>query len=64
MEICSNPLIKIADLAVVVKAVKGFNKDIIVGVDNTFLSPYIIVNDQGSMTLTLMEQSLVFSEAA
>ena len=43
LEVCTNPKLMIADLQSITKAVKAFNKDIIIGVDNTFLSPWIIV---------------------
>jgi cystathionine gamma-synthase len=43
LEVCTNPLIMVADLEAVIKAVKDFNPDIVVGIDNTFLSPYILV---------------------
>uniref|UniRef100_A0A0N5CBH3 cystathionine gamma-lyase n=1 Tax=Strongyloides papillosus TaxID=174720 RepID=A0A0N5CBH3_STREA len=36
----SNPCLKVVDIAEVVKVVKAYNKDIIVVVDSTFLSPY------------------------
>lgn len=36
----TNPTLKITDIAALVKVVKDFNKDIVVVVDNTFLSPY------------------------
>lgn len=36
----SNPCLKVVDIAEVVKVVKAFNKDIIVVVDSTFLTPY------------------------
>uniref|UniRef100_A0A7E4VAR9 cystathionine gamma-lyase n=1 Tax=Panagrellus redivivus TaxID=6233 RepID=A0A7E4VAR9_PANRE len=36
----SNPLLKIVDIAEVTKIVKAYNKNIIIVVDNTFMSPY------------------------
>uniref|UniRef100_A0A0M3HWS6 cystathionine gamma-lyase n=1 Tax=Ascaris lumbricoides TaxID=6252 RepID=A0A0M3HWS6_ASCLU len=36
----SNPLLKVVDVAAVVAAAKKFNSEIIVVVDNTFMSPY------------------------
>lgn len=36
----TNPLLKVADIEVICKIVKDFNKDILVVVDNTFLTPY------------------------
>jgi cystathionine gamma-lyase len=36
----SNPLLKVVDIAEVVRIVREFNKDIIVVVDNTFMTPY------------------------
>lgn len=44
LEVCSNPLLKIMDIAKMVKAIKGFNPDIIICIDNTFLSPFIVVS--------------------
>lgn len=43
-EPCSNPLCEITDVKAVVDGVRGYNKNIIVGVDNSFLSPYILVS--------------------
>lgn len=40
LESPSNPLLKVVDIKEVVNIAKGFNKDIIVVVDNTFMSPY------------------------
>ena len=42
-ETCSNPLCDIVDVKKVVEAVRGFNKKIIIGIDNTFMTPYILV---------------------
>lgn len=39
----SNPLLKVVDVAAVVAAAKKFNSEIIVVVDNTFMSPYFQV---------------------
>ncbi len=44
LEVCSNPLLRITDLEKVVSIIKDFNKDIIIAVDNTFLTPFIVVN--------------------
>ena len=43
LEACTNPLVMLADLEATIKAVKEFNAEIIVGIDNTFLSPWILV---------------------
>jgi cystathionine beta-lyase/cystathionine gamma-synthase len=43
MEVCSNPLLRLIDLNKVVEIVKGYNKDILIAIDNTFLTPYIVV---------------------
>lgn len=43
LEVCSNPHNMVLDIKAVVSVVKDFNKDIIVGVDNTFLSPWVLV---------------------
>jgi cystathionine gamma-lyase len=40
MESPSNPLLKVFDIEEISYLVKHFNKDIIVVVDNTFMSPY------------------------
>jgi len=40
LETPTNPTLKVTDIRAVVKMVKDFNKDIIIVVDNTFLSPY------------------------
>ena len=37
----TNPTLKVTDIALVSKTVKAINKDIILVVDNTFLSPYL-----------------------
>lgn len=37
----TNPTLQITDIALVNKTAKGLNKDILVVVDNTFLSPYL-----------------------
>ena len=42
MEVASNPLIRVFDLETIIGEVKKHNKDIIVVVDNTFLTPYIV----------------------
>lgn len=36
----TNPLLKITDIAEVVRIVRDFNKDIIIVVDNTFMTPF------------------------
>ncbi|KAI6171377.1 Gamma-cystathionase [Aphelenchoides bicaudatus] len=36
----TNPLLKIVDIAEVVKTVKSYNPDIVIVVDNTFVTPY------------------------
>jgi len=36
----SNPLLKVVDIAAVAEIVKKFNEDILIVVDNTFMSPY------------------------
>lgn len=40
LEVPTNPLMKVVDVEAVVRAVKGKNENIIVVVDNTFLTPY------------------------
>lgn len=47
LEVCTNPKLMVVDLEATIKAVKGFNADIIVAIDNTFLSPYIVVRAWG-----------------
>ena len=42
MEVASNPLIKVFDLQKIITAVKQYNENIVVVVDNTFLTPYIV----------------------
>ena len=44
LEACTNPTIVLLDVAALAKAIKNFSKDIIFGVDNTFLSPYILAS--------------------
>ncbi len=41
LETPTNPLMKIADIEEITKATKAFNSDILVGVDNTFSTPYL-----------------------
>lgn len=41
LETPTNPLMKIADIEEIAKAVKAKNKDILVAVDNTFATPYL-----------------------
>ncbi|MCG7500912.1 cystathionine gamma-synthase [Tenacibaculum sp. Mcav3-52] len=41
IETPTNPLMKIADIEEITKAVKAKNKDILVAVDNTFATPYL-----------------------
>lgn len=36
----SNPLLKVVDIAAVVEITKAYNPEILVVVDNTFMSPY------------------------
>lgn len=40
LETPSNPLLHVTDIQHISDAVKGYNKDIVVAVDNTFASPY------------------------
>ncbi len=40
----SNPLLKVVDIAAVVAAAKQTSPDILVVVDNTFMSPYFQVS--------------------
>ena len=42
-EVCSNPLNMVVDLKATIQTVKEFNSEITVGIDNTFLSPWIVV---------------------
>jgi len=37
---CTNPLLRISDVEAIVQVVKAYNKDIVIVVDNTFLTPY------------------------
>lgn len=41
LETPTNPLMKIADIEAIAAAVKSFDKDILIGVDNTFATPYL-----------------------
>lgn len=41
IETPTNPTLKVTDIGLVSEIVKGINKDILVVVDNTFLSPYL-----------------------
>lgn len=41
LETPTNPLMKIADIEEISKAVKSYNSNILVGVDNTFATPYL-----------------------
>ena len=41
IETPTNPLMKIADIEEISKAVKTINRDILIAVDNTFATPYI-----------------------
>lgn len=41
IETPTNPLMKIADIAAITKAVKTKNANILIGVDNTFATPYL-----------------------
>ena len=43
-EVCSNPLLKVLDLKTTIEGIKAANADVVVGVDNTFLTPYIVVS--------------------
>ena len=43
-EACTNPHIMVADLKEIVGLVKSYNSEIVVGVDNTFLSPWTVVS--------------------
>ena len=43
LETCSNPLLNMTDLKDVADTVHKYNRDIIVAIDNTFLSPYVVV---------------------
>jgi cystathionine gamma-lyase len=42
LESCTNPLLRMVDVRALVKLVKSKNKDIIVMVDNTFMTPYFL----------------------
>lgn len=39
-ESMSNPLLRVSDIKTICELVHNYNKDIIVAVDNTFLTPY------------------------
>ncbi|QXP73275.1 cystathionine gamma-synthase [Tenacibaculum sp. AHE15PA] len=41
LETPTNPLMKIADIALITKAVKAIKSTVLVGVDNTFATPYL-----------------------
>ena len=43
-ELCTNPHIMVADLRKIVNLIKSYNSEIIIGVDNTFLSPWTVVS--------------------
>lgn len=42
LEVCTNPLVHVLDLEQTVQVVKSYNPDIMLGVDNTFLTPYVV----------------------
>ena len=44
LEVCTNPHVKVVDLEATIRTVKAFNPEIIVGIDNTFLSPWTVVS--------------------
>jgi len=44
LEACSNPLLDVIDLKAVKEAVKAKNPNAIIAIDNTVLSPYIVVS--------------------
>lgn len=48
LESPSNPLLKVVDIAAVVHCVKRANPNILVIVDNTFMSPYFQVRVKGN----------------
>ena len=43
-EPCSNPTASLVDVAAAVEAVRAVDPDVLVGVDNTFLTPYALVS--------------------
>lgn len=43
IETPTNPTLKVIDIAGCVEVIRAFNKDIIIAVDNTFLSAYFQV---------------------
>ena len=43
-EVCTNPHIMLVDVEKVVSLVKSYNSNIVIGVDNTFLSPWTLVS--------------------
>lgn len=43
LETPSNPLLKVTDIAAIVEITKTFRSDILMVVDNTFMSPYFQV---------------------
>ena len=43
-ECMSNPLLRVADIKNICDIVHNYNEDIVVAVDNTFLTPYNIVS--------------------
>lgn len=47
-EPCTNPTVTMVDIAAITRVVKEFNKDILIVVDNTFLSPYAYVSNKQS----------------
>lgn len=42
MEVASNPLIRVFDLKKIIQVIKSYSQDIIVVVDNTFLTPFVV----------------------
>jgi cystathionine beta-lyase/cystathionine gamma-synthase len=51
IETPTNPTLKVIDIAKVAEAVHGFSKDIIVAVDNTFLTSFYQVRSLNVMYL-------------
>ena len=43
-EPCTNPTVNLVDVEVIANIVHEYNKDIVMAVDNTFLTPYALVS--------------------
>ena len=57
-EPCTNPTCMLNDVETIAKMAHDFNKEIIVGCDNTFLTPYALVRILPKMSISIVSNCI------